>query len=111
MSESSRELLTPLINDFLTGSVSVLLPRVSESEPTAIDWYALARNARESRALREQLASFIGPTYTDFTGQHAAIDRTDPVESAVGERFWPYLYRFRVVRHSDREKVRDQVYL
>lgn len=111
MAESSRDLLTPLIEDFRNEDVPVLLPCVSESTPTTIDWYAMARDARESQALREQLAAFIGPTHTDFTGQYATIDVTDSVEGAVSERFSPHVFRLRVINNDDREKVRNQVFL
>jgi len=111
MPTASRDLLDPLIADFLSEEVSVLLPRVSELQPTTVDWYAMARNARQSRALREQLAAFIGPTHTDFTGQHASLDNADSVEQAVSELFSPFVYRLRVIKHEDRNHVRDQVFL
>jgi len=111
MSTASRDLLDPLIADFLSDDGSVLLPRVSELEPTTVDWYAMARNARQSRALREQLAAFVGPTHTDFTGQHTSLDDADSVEQAVSELFSPFVYRLRVVKHEDRNHVRDQVFL
>ena len=81
-----------------------------ESTPTTIDWYAMARDPRQSRALREQLTAFIGPTHTDFTGQLATIDVTDSVEGAVSERFSPHVFRLRVINNDDREKVRNQVF-
>ena len=111
MPAASRNLLDPLISDFLHEDTSVLLPRVSEQQPTTVDWYAMARSARQSRALREQLAAFIGPTYTDFTGQHASLDRADAVELAVIESFSPFVYRLRVINQDERNHVRDQVFL
>lgn len=111
MPESSRDLLNPLVDDFVNADVAPILPRVSESEPTTVAWYAMARNARQSRALREQLGAFIGPTYTDFTGQYATLDNTDSVEQAVSESFAPFVYRLRVVNHDDRNHVRRQVFL
>lgn len=111
MPQASREFLSPLITDFTNDNVPVLLPRVTEAMPRTINWYAMAHDASESRALREQLAAFVGPTYTDFTGQHAPLSSTDPIECAVAKRFGAHVYRFRVVNDNDRERVRGQISL
>lgn len=111
MSTSSRELLAPLVADYLDDSVAVLLPRVRESNPPTVEWYALARNSRQSRSLKEQLSAFIGPTFTDFTGQYASLDGTDPIERAVSDAFSPFVFRLRVVNHADRNEVRNQILL
>lgn len=111
MPAASRNLLDPLVSDFLNEQVAVLLPRVSEQQPTTVDWYAMARSARQSRALREQLAAFIGPTYTDFTGQTASLDNTDSVEQAVADSFSPFVYRLRVLDQAERNHVRVQVFM
>ena len=89
----------------------ILLPRVRESTPATYDWYAMTSDARQSRALREQLSAFIGQTYTDFTGQYATLDPMDSVDCAVSERFSPYVFRLRVIKGADREKVRKLVFL
>ena len=111
MAASSRDLLAPLIEDYRQGNVPALLPRVSETTPPSIQWYAIAHHAREASSLREQLTAFIGPTYTDFTGQLATLDQTDSVESAIIERFSPYVFRLRVLKVDDREKVRNKILL
>lgn len=111
MAVASRDLLAPLIEDFRKGNLPVLLPRVAESMPAAIHWYAMAHNAREARSLREQLTAFIGPTYTDFNGQHATLDSTDSIERAVSDTFSPHVFRLRVVKNDDWEKVRSQLLL
>ena len=111
MSTSARELLTPLVADYLDHSVAVLLPRVRESNPPTVEWYALARNSRQSRSLKEQLSAFIGPTFTDFTGQYASLDGTDPIERVVSDAFSPFVFRLRVVNHVDRNEVRNQIFL
>jgi len=111
MQNAARELLEPLIEDLRREDASVILPRVTDSAPPRIMWYGMARNARQSRALREQLLAFIGPTYTDFSGQHAVLDLDDPVESAVYEWFAPHVFRLEVVNSSDREQVRNNIFL
>ncbi len=65
----------------------------------------------KSRQLREQLNAFIGPTYTDFTGQYASLSNADSVERAVADAFSPHVFRLRVVKNGDRERVRSQLLL
>jgi hypothetical protein len=61
----------------------------------AVDWYGLAFDDRQLRALGEDLTAFVGPSYTTFRGQQAVLDRADPVEAAVANltggrafKFW-----------------------
>ena len=111
MQNATRELLEPLIDDLRREDASVILPRVTESALPRIIWYGMARNAPQSRAFREQLLAFVGPAYTDFSGQNAVLDLDDPVESAVHNRFAPYVFRLEVINSSDREQVRNKIFL
>jgi len=59
-------------------------------------WYALAFSDRQSRSLRDDLAAFVGPSYSNFAGQLARLDSADPVENAVLELTGGRAYRFEV---------------
>jgi len=109
MPDSIRDPLLPLIDDLRRGNASVLLPHVSESSAGSTTWYGLARDARQSRALKEELMAFVGPTYTDFTGQQAILDERDPAEAALIQHFGPYVFRLRVLNTRDRTDVRRQI--
>src|SRR5262245_29790135 len=66
---------------------------LSEPQPTVLPrmvgaqvyWYGIAQNERQFRRLSEELVAFVGPTWSDFGGQRARLDPTDPVEAAVLE--------------------------
>jgi hypothetical protein len=109
MEEKTRHKLGLFIDDLRQPRTPTLLPRVSESSPASTTWYGLARDARQARALREQLMAFVGPTWTDFAGQQATLDDRDPVEAVVRERFAPYVFRLRVIQPEDRQQVNHQL--
>lgn len=44
-------------------------------------WYAIAHTARQAREVREYALAFVGPSYSDFTGQPAQWDCADSVEA------------------------------
>jgi hypothetical protein len=60
-------------------------------------WYALAFSDRQLRSLRDDLSAFVGPSYSDFTGQLAQLDPADPIEKAVLELTDGRAYRFEVL--------------
>lgn len=108
MSEQTRLKLSPFIDDLRQPVTSTLLPYVSESSPALTTWYGLAGDARQARALKEQLMAFVGPTWTDFTGQQATLDDRDPIEAAVKQYFAPHAFRLRVLQPEDRQEVHQQ---
>ena len=63
------------------GSTALVFRPVGES----VRWYALARTTRQMRLLGEELAAFLGPTYSTFDGRPAAFDASDPIESPLIE--------------------------
>ena len=109
MAQNARDLLSTLATDFLDGKSAVTLPRVLENGRT--DWYCCARNPRQSRMLREQLESFLGPSYTDFQGQRAVLDAKDSVELAVNTQFGSNVFKLRVLNGEHRNIVRDRIFL
>lgn len=60
------------------------------------DWYALAFNNREQRHLGEELAAFVGPSWSTFRGQAAELDPVDPIEAAIQEFTGGHAFKFRV---------------
>ena len=59
-----------------------------------VDWYGLAFDDRQMNALGESLTAFIGPTYTNFRGQVARLDRQDPIDQAVDDFTAGRAYKF-----------------
>ncbi|MDA1018432.1 MAG: protein DpdD, partial [Planctomycetota bacterium] len=108
MSEQTRQKLSPFIDDLRQPDTATLLPHVGESSPALTTWYGLAGDARQARALKEQLMAFVGPTWTDFTGQQATLDDRDPIEAAVKQYFAPHVFRLRVLQPEDRQGVHQQ---
>ena len=108
LNQTATDLLTTLVADYLNARKSVLLPRVAENGLT--DWYCCARNAGQARALSEQLRAFLGPSYTDFRGQRALLDNTDPIESAVANQFGSHVFRLRVTQEAHRNTVRNRLF-
>ena len=108
LNQHVTDLLSTLVSDFLDAGSTVTLPRVAENGLT--DWYCCARNARQGRALREQLRAFVGPSYTDFQGQRAVLDKTDPIELAIAKVFEPHVFRLRVSKEEHRNMVRNRIF-
>jgi hypothetical protein len=62
-------------------------------------WYAAAIDANAAAALAQELTAFIGPSYSDFSGQPHSCDPADVIEAALGAQFGQLV--FRIVPHSD----------
>ncbi|MCB9759489.1 MAG: hypothetical protein H6739_06585 [Alphaproteobacteria bacterium] len=80
----------------------ILLPRLGD--PTV--WYALARNPRDARAFREELLAAVGPSYSDFEGVPATLDRDDPVDAAVLRFTGPHAFKLTLVAPDLKEPCR-----
>jgi len=109
MAQNVKDLLSVLATDFLDKTSPVTLPRVSDNGKTV--WYFCARHPRQSQMLKEQLESFLGPSYTDFRGQRVNLNLNDPVELAVNKQFGTNVFRLRVLEDKDRNVVRERVFL
>ena len=70
-----------------------------------VDWYAVAHSEQELRKLREELLAFVGPSYSNFRGQRAALDRSDPVEASVLDLTRGAAFKFQGA--NTREGARD----
>lgn len=72
--------------------LSTVLPCWRESG--VVDWYGLAFDDRQFRALGESLTAFVGPSYTNFRGQIAQLNGVDPIDQVVQELTHGRAYRF-----------------
>ena len=63
--------------------VATVLPFQRDNREIVL--YGVAGSEREFRRLRELLMAFIGPSYSDYSGEPAALDADDPIESAVAD--------------------------
>jgi hypothetical protein len=50
------------------------------------EWYGLAFDERQARALGDDLMAFVGPSYSTFRGRRGSLRSDDPIDRAV-ERF------------------------
>ena len=91
--DSKVELLNWIARIVRPEPLSTVLPCWRESG--AIDWYGIAFDDRQFRALGEWLTAFVGPTYTNFRGQIAQLDTSDPIDKAVCNFTNGRAYRFR----------------
>jgi len=87
---SKNTFLRPWIARLEKGLPAVL-PRARETET---DWYGIAFSEQQFRGLREELAAFVGPTWSTFRGQRVTLDLGDPVEAAVQELTQGNAFRF-----------------
>jgi hypothetical protein len=79
-------------------TVPVILPVFDDAGPAM--WYACAENGRSAEQLREELSSFLGPSYTAFTGQLHSLNASDPIENALQSRFGRWVYQISPIRRD-----------
>lgn len=84
-------------------NMPVLLPRYDKSDGQP-KWYAIAFTPAQFRMLKEDLAGFVGPTYTHFESAKVRLDTNDPIEAAVMEYCGREVLTFHVVRGNDDEE-------
>src|SRR4051794_1421828 len=61
--------------------VPVVLPRRRDDQ--RVEWYVLARDEEHLRTVTEEVMGFVGPSYAEWHGRRAELDRSDPIEDAV----------------------------
>jgi len=101
-----RSNLQHWIDDLRQHSRPIFLPR--RLATGRVRWYALARDPKQARDLREQLAAFLGPTYSDFDGQPVTLDSADSVESILAGKF-AAVFALNIVRAEDSAVAEEQV--
>ncbi|GAB5550230.1 MAG: hypothetical protein SangKO_099900 [Sandaracinaceae bacterium] len=68
---------------FAQDGSTVLPARRAGEGGGSLEWYALARNDRDFRALCEEVQAFVGPSYSTFRPRASQLDPSNPVHSAV----------------------------
>ena len=101
--------IRPWIEDLKNQSEWTVLPRFHLNDE--IEWYALSFNQYQSRVLKENLTSFVGPTYTNFSGQLVQLNANDPIEKAVLDFIGPFSYRFKATDKQYIQNVWDSLSL
>lgn len=107
------QFLYPWFSNVAKRDFPVILPRRRGISTT---WYAMAFSPFQFRMLREDLAGFVGPTYTTFNGRKAELDAGDPVEASILGYFSQDAMTFQVAQgscteQSNESKVRDSLTL
>jgi len=88
------EQIQPWIGNFIEkgADAPIVLPIVRDDGKTF--WYAAALSDSDAVALSAELQAAVGPSYSDFVAQPLEIDRANPIESALYERFGRRVFRF-----------------
>jgi hypothetical protein len=77
----------------------IILPRHAGSD--RITWYAMADDERRFAQMIDEITGFVGPSYSDFHGQSAVLDRNDVCEGALAERFGSRVIKFSANKPTD----------
>lgn len=77
----------------------IILPRHAAADQ--ITWYAMADDERRFAQMIDEINSFIGPSYSDFQGDWAVLDRNDVCEKALSERFGARVIKFSATQPTD----------
>src|SRR4051794_29313034 len=75
--------LVPWIALARSDNAATCLPVRRAGNDDWVDWYAIACDESTLRRLGEELAAFVGPTWSTFRGQRAHLDVSDPIDRAV----------------------------
>jgi hypothetical protein len=107
------EHVVPWISAFTNskGLLPIALPVFGPDGPRY--WYAMVTDDSGAKALSAELTAFIGPSYSNFTGEVTQLDPNDSIEKALLERFGRLVYRVDPVGLDDPPKITEalQTYL
>jgi len=88
---------------------SLVLPLLGGSGPIA--WYAMASEDRQYLQLIDEIKSFIGPAYSDFTGALSNLEYAEEHEIALKERFGNRIFKFVPGKKEDIEEIEKALVL
>jgi hypothetical protein len=88
---------------------SLVLPLLGVSGPIA--WYAMASEDRQYLQLIDEIKSFIGPAYSDFTGVLSNLECAEEHEIALKERFGNRIFKFVPGQNEDIEEIEKALVL
>ncbi len=86
--------IAPFLREAKEDWERLILPRKTAN---GLTWYAIAQDARSARILRDELIAFVGPSYSDFCGQHAVLEASDAIDCAVMDLSHGNAFKFSVV--------------
>src|SRR5689334_3010072 len=77
LAKQAVEAVLPSIEAYQRGDQTwpLLLPWITNE---AVSWYACAYEAAQGRELQSLLTAWVGPSWSDFAGQPADLDVTQP---------------------------------
>ena len=104
--------ISPWLKQFSENSdktYSLVLPLLGVNGPIA--WYAMASGDRQYLQLIDEIKSFIGPAYSDFTGVLSNLECADEHEIALKERFGNHVFKFVPGRDEDNEEIEKSLAL
>lgn len=109
LSADVQQRLGPFLEDFKRNPEVVALPRVRDDG--RVQWYILCRSARAARFARDEVRSFLGPTYSDYEGRPTLLDPQDTVEAAVLASYGNNAFRIEVPRRELLDMARERLSL
>lgn len=84
--KNTYSIMQPWLAGLHKSPHTTVLPRYRKVDgEDEVTWYGVAKTDRGLRRLVDEVRAFVGPTYSDFTGQRASLDPEDPIEAAVAE--------------------------
>ncbi len=92
-----------LKNDTL---IPFIVPVVSSS---GLTWYGCAEHAVQARELQDLLLSWVGPSWTDFSGGQAVLNENQWPEGLLKKAFGSYVFRLRLLKASDAGVVSQRI--
>lgn len=109
LSPDVQQRLGPFLEDLKRNPEVLALPRVRDDG--RVQWYILCRSSRAARFARDEVRSFLGPTYSDYGGRPTVLDPQDTVEAAVLTAYGNCAFRIEVPRRELLDTARDRLRL
>ncbi len=74
-------------------------------------WYGVADDRERTTQMAEELQAFVGPSYSNFGGRLCELSPSDPLETALRERFGPLAVRLEATTIDDSKDIERQLLL
>jgi hypothetical protein len=87
----------------------LVLPCVTGDEITA--WYAVATSAEIASQMLEEIKGFIGPSFSEFTGQWNVLKPADEISAGLHERFGTHVICLKARTAADRDALQRSIIL
>jgi hypothetical protein len=76
-----------------------------------VRWYGVANSDQAALEMAQEIQAFVGPSYSDFSGQFCSLSTNDPIESALEKRFGNSVIRFEPSSRDDVAEIQKQLSL